>query len=149
MGIATWCVCRLKNTTCIRLLLCSLIPPPILFPDATNSDPQRFRILFYGIPRYVTVCIPCHGILGYCMLHYEIHACSVAIVSKAVLSQVMLLPSTLFVFNLYHLHDYIQGVLSARCGLFVILPLCMRVRSAQPVYPIFCNALFSFRCFVL
>ena len=51
--------------------------------------------------------------------------------------------ATLCVFNLYHFHHYFQGVLSARCGLFVILSLCLRVRpvSVAGLY-FFCTALF-------
>ena len=63
------------------------------------------------------------------MLHYEIHACSVATVRKVGYRKLCYCHATLFVFNLYHFHDYIQGVLSARCGLCVILPLCLRVST--------------------
>ena len=51
--------------------------------------------------------------------------------------------ATLCVFNLYHFHHYYQGVLSARCGLCVILSLCLRVRSVFIAgLSFFCNALF-------
>ena len=36
-----------------------------------------------------------------------------------------------YVFNLFHIHHFFQGALSARCGLCVFLSLCLRARSVS------------------